>query len=267
MKIAIASDLHLEFGDIDLVNTQGADVLILSGDICVAHDLRAADADAELTKSQRYHNFFQRCSAAFPEVIYVMGNHEHYHGDFVETQNHLQSCLAYLENVHVLEKDSVDIGDVRFLGMTLWTDMNRGDPLTIYSIRDMMSDFHVIKNSQMKRKFKPQDAAYDHSIARAYIQETVATDPNRRYVVVAHHAPSSQSTHERYRDQYHMNGGFVSNLEQFILDRPQICLWTHGHTHYPFDYEIGACRVVCNPRGYVGHEQQTQDFELKFVEI
>jgi len=267
MKIAIASDLHLEFGDIDLVNTQGADVLILSGDICVARDLQAADADADLTKSQRYHNFFQRCSAAFPEVIYVMGNHEHYHGDFSKTQNHLQSRLAYLENVHVLEKDSVDIGDVRFLGMTLWTDMNRGDPITEQRIRLMLSDFYAIKNSARRRRFLPQDAREDHVSALEYIRQTVMADPDQRYVVVGHHAPSSQSTHKQYRDQYVMNGGFVSNLEPFILDLPQICLWTHGHTHHEFDYEIGACRVVCNPRGYVGHEQQAQDFELKYVEI
>ena len=38
MKIAIASDLHLEFGDIDLPNLHGADVLILSGDIMGAFD-------------------------------------------------------------------------------------------------------------------------------------------------------------------------------------------------------------------------------------
>jgi predicted phosphodiesterase len=39
MKIALASDLHLEFQDINLKNTEGAEVLILSGDIMVAEDL------------------------------------------------------------------------------------------------------------------------------------------------------------------------------------------------------------------------------------
>ena len=39
MKIAIASDLHVEFGDIDLVNEQGADLLILAGDIVMLKDL------------------------------------------------------------------------------------------------------------------------------------------------------------------------------------------------------------------------------------
>ena len=39
MKIAIASDLHLEFGDLNIQNTDNADVLILSGDILVAADI------------------------------------------------------------------------------------------------------------------------------------------------------------------------------------------------------------------------------------
>ena len=36
MKVAVCSDLHLEFGTIELKNTESADVLILSGDICLA---------------------------------------------------------------------------------------------------------------------------------------------------------------------------------------------------------------------------------------
>jgi hypothetical protein len=64
-----------------------------------------------------------------------------------------------------------------------------------------------------------------------------------------------------------MNGAYSSDLDQFILDRPQIKLWTHGHTHEPFDYMIGSTRVVCNPRGYINHEACADNFKLKYVEI
>ena len=43
MKIALASDVHLEFGEISFENTENADVLILSGDICVVRDLMKKD--------------------------------------------------------------------------------------------------------------------------------------------------------------------------------------------------------------------------------
>jgi hypothetical protein len=64
-----------------------------------------------------------------------------------------------------------------------------------------------------------------------------------------------------------VNGAYSSDLDQFILDRPQIKLWTHGHTHHEFDYMIGSCRVMCNPRGYDGYEQQAEQWKLKTVAI
>jgi hypothetical protein len=44
-------------------------------------------------------------------------------------------------------------------------------------------------------------------------------------------------------------------------------LWTHGHTHDRFDYMIGGCRIVCNPRGYIHYEQRADEFSLQFVEV
>ena len=57
-----------------------------------------------------------------------------------------------------------------------------------------------------------------------------------------------------YLSETQMNGGFYSDLSEFILDNPQIVLWTHGHVHQFFDYMIGTTRIVCNPRGYEGYE-------------
>ena len=66
------SDVHLEFGDLDFENDQGAQVLILSGDICVAHDITQRDPYGVMGpeyRSNRFHDFFQRCHARFPHVI------------------------------------------------------------------------------------------------------------------------------------------------------------------------------------------------------
>ena len=63
------------------------------------------------------------------------------------------------------------------------------------------------------------------------------------------------------------SGGYSSSLDEFIMDHPQIKLWTHGHTHEPFDYMIGETRIFCNPRGYIGYEKSASDFKLKTVEI
>ena len=286
MKISIASDLHLEFGDLDFDNSDNAEVLILSGDICVAADLDMRDIrQTELgfarARSERFHEFFERCAARFPHVIYVMGNHEYYHSDYATALGEVRRKLAHLANLSVLEREIKVINDVTFIGGTLWTDMNNLDALTLYHMRTMMNDFRVISNSAVPvhfrtqegkfatrvAKFSPEDAVEEHVKMKQYIQSVVQGNHDTKYVVVGHHAPSAQSIHEMYAHDSIMNGGYSSNLDEFILDHPQIRLWTHGHTHHSFDYQIGDTRVVCNPRGYAGHESQSLTWKLQTVEV
>ncbi len=288
MKIAIASDVHLEFGDLDIVNNNNADVLILSGDICVAADLdmrdrRQTEMGFARYRSERFHDFFERCAANFPHVIYVMGNHEYYHSDFATALGEMRRKLAHLSNLYILEREVKVIDDVTFIGGTLWTDMNNLDSLTLYHMRTMMNDFRVIQNSGTPVNFRdqdgkfhtrvgrfmPEDAVTEHVKMKQYIEVVTAMlgkNPNK-YVVVGHHAPSRRSTHEMYAHDTIMNGGYSSDLDEFIMDHPEIKLWTHGHTHHVFDYMIGETRVVCNPRGYHGHEARADEFELLTVEV
>jgi hypothetical protein len=264
MKIKLISDIHLEFGDIEIYNEQNCDVLILSGDIMVAQDLHDYPADylnkkntfgARQNAAILYRNFLKRCSDRFPHVIFVAGNHEYYHGKFPDAIDYLREECAVYPNVYFLEMDAKQIEDVIFVGCTLWTDMNKGDPITLYSVSDMMNDYRIIRNSQRNyARLRPQDTVNKHHDHVAYIKHVVENDPSKKYVVVGHHSPSKLSTHEMYKGERIQNGAFSSDLSEFILDHPQIKLWTHGHTHHAFDYVIGETRVVCNPRGYEGYE-------------
>lgn len=288
MKIAVCSDLHLEFGDLFLKNDEGADVLILSGDILVAADLGKPDPYDIMqgAKHTRNRDFMSRCSFQFPQVIYVMGNHEHYHGDYATSADILRKFCAEWDNVHFLDKEIIKIDDVTFIGGTLWTDMNGEDALTMRHIAGMMNDFRIVKNSNREvtyktfdegsdnptfrtrtASFSPADAVEDHKSMMSYIRTIIEGRFDEKFVVVGHHAPSKASTHPRYKDEQIMNGGYSTNLDDFIIDHPQIKLWTHGHTHEDFDYRIGSTRVVCNPRGYDGYEERADRFALKYVEI
>ena len=265
MKIKLVSDLHLEFSDINIKNEQDCDVLILSGDIMIAEDLHdhpAADfnpysygAFAELGRKQQrvstFRDFLKRCSFQFPHVVYVAGNHEFYNGKFHKGIQYLRDECAKHPNVYFLENDTKIIDDVVFVGATLWTDMNRGDPLTLHAVRDMMNDFRIIRNDEKGyTPLKPADVALRHRGTLQYFRLMLSEHKDKRCVVVGHHAPSRLSTHEQYKNEYLMNGAYSSDLSEFIMDHPQVKLWTHGHTHHPFDYVIGETRVVCNPRGY-----------------
>lgn len=309
MKIAVASDIHLEFGAIELDNPENAEVLILAGDICVAKDLKDNDPHGILegTRSDKYHKFFKSCAYNFNQVIYVAGNHEHYDGDFARTYGRLKDRLSYLENLHVLDKETVDYNGITFIGSTLWTDMNKCDPLTLFHVKSMMSDYKYIKNSNKKvhrtvplykkddngqyikdekgnyiqcgtkkkeedSLFSPQDSVEEHRKCLEYIRQVCLNvreqgSNGNRVVVVGHHTPSFQSMDPVYSHDTLMNGAYHSRLEEFVMDHPEIVLWTHGHVHEGHDYMIGDCRVVCNPRGYIGYETQARNFKLKVIEV
>ena len=295
MKVALCSDLHLEFQDINLKNEEGANVLILSGDILVAEDLHQhpemsygmysnvnlADLGRRQESALRFREFLKRCSFQFPHVIYIMGNHEHYHGDFSKSLGNLRTHLGYLRNLYILDKEVKVIDDVMFIAGTLWTDMNKEDPLTLNGIRGYMNDYRIIANGNNVSHYRdqdgnshervaalmPEDTVVEHKEMLKVIERFVKQNPNTKTVVCGHHAPSKLSTKPRYEKDVMVNGAYSSDLSEFILDHPSIKLWTHGHTHHEFDYMIGSTRIVCNPRGYDGYEDQAENFTLKTVEI
>ena len=274
MKIAVASDLHLEFGPITLKNKENADVLILSGDICVAADIKPKDDPYykqldRFGRSDQVYEFFANCCKEFKNVLYVMGNHEYYHGDYAFVIDYLLEHLNH-DNLHILNNDVLKIDDLTFIGGSLWTDMNKEDPITINQALGYMNDYRQIRNSKhnVNGKFLPQDTVEEHKEMLKLIKDTLAaSNPEDKFVVVGHHAPTKMSTHPRYKDDHYINGCYSSDLSEFILDNPQIKLWTHGHTHHKFDYMVGSTRIVCNPRGYDGYEDISDHFLLKYVEV
>jgi len=264
MKIQVVSDLHLEFADINIKNAGDTDVLILSGDIMVASKVHKPESDY----GKRFRDFLKRVSFQFPHIVYVAGNHEFYSsGRWFDGLDQLREACEPHANIYFLERDTRSIGDVIFTGGTLWTDLNKADPITMHAVRDMMNDYRSTLNDKDGfRHLKPSDTVERHRLTLEYIKVIADVNKDKKVVVVGHHSPSFQSCHEMYKSDYIMNGAYHSDLSEFILDRPQIKLWTHGHTHHCFDYMIGETRVVCNPRGYDGYENTGWD-PMKVIEV
>ena len=169
------------------------------------------------------------------------------------------------DNVTVLEQQHVEIDGVMFLGATLWTDMNRGDPLTLHATKSMMTDYQAITfhhaAHNIYRKLDPKDTAEVHLKTMQWMKFMCEENRDKKIVVCTHHAPTFQSVHEHYKHDTLMNGAYASDLSEFILDNENILFWTHGHMHDPSDYMVGQCRVICNPRGYAGFEQRVKEFD------
>ena len=208
--------------------------------------------------------FFEEECAKYRQVIYVMGNHEHYHFCYDDTYQHIKNRLP--DNVYLLENETKEIDGVVFIGATLWTDCNRNDPITMMTLRQSMNEYRVVKKKpSIEHNFwgrlTPETTYYAHQKSKAYIAGQLQTHAGRKCVIVTHHAPSELSVSPEYKLEQHMNGGYFSNMDNFIMANPNIAVWTHGHTHNTFDYMIGSTRVLCNPRGYKYYESRADEFD------
>ena len=261
MKFALASDLHLEFKKY-LPKKVEADVLVLAGDIFCASLLKRND-DKWKKYKKNFFKFFDHVSPQYKHILYVMGNHEHYRGDFHYTKNILLEGLQNYSNVVLLDNDIFKYEDVTFIGSTLWTSFDN-DPIASIFAQQRMSDFSGIIRFD-DRKYLSIDSINEHDKCLSYIKNVVAEKDDEKFVVVTHHSPSYQSVAEKYRGQL-LNGAYHSNLDEFIMDKSQIKVWCHGHTHDYFDYRWMGTRIVCNPRGYPG-EYSHLVHNLKIIEI
>jgi hypothetical protein len=279
MKIKLVSDLHLEFSDVDIPNN-GCDLLILSGDILIAQDLHDhprqswveskqylwKDGNMRPELSDRFRDFLDRCSKNFPHVIYVAGNHEFYHGKWYATLDYLREECSHWPNVYFLEKDVKVIDGIPFLGCTLWTDLNKENPITMNNVSMMLNDHRLIRHDKLGYiKIRAAHTVERHYEHVAWLKETVPKYD--KCVVVGHMGPTPLSVHPHYKDDVHINGAYFCDLSEFILDHPQIVLWTQGHSHRAFTYMVGNTMVACNPRGYEGHEPDSGWDVNRIIEI
>lgn len=277
----LASDLHLEQSSARWPRSQKSPLILLLGDIMQASLL------SEEAYYYRFQEFFDNVSAAGDTVLYVLGNHEYYGSAVEDVVPKLRDFLKQWPNIILLDNEYYDYNGVRFIGSTLWADANDSNPRTIETL-SRIREFEVIRTKakmvpttvvtyrkdakgaylkdekgyaiEESRTVVSQPSAFGvqgmiqrHKAARSYIESAVAAAKaeNMPFVVLTHHAPSSQSVRPPYNDYkyLHLNGMFVSELTDKIKAWKPVA-WLHGHLHNKIAYRVESTLVMVSTRGY-----------------
>ena len=253
MKLHILSDLHNEFlrhrSPVDghawtgsLPETE-ADLIILAGDI----DTGTNGIEWMLKESVRLSK----------PMLYVLGNHEFYREEYYALKQSIAG-RCHGTDVHLLDCGEYRCGEVRFLGLTLWTDYcaNPAVPqdLAMYHAGRSLADHALIDfmDGSKQRGFAPADALALHRAELQWLQNRLCESFNGRTVIVTHHAPHPVCDHPQHPNSP-IGGAFYSNLEALIANH-DIALWVYGHTHANLDTEIYGTRIVSNQAGYPGEK-------------
>lgn len=270
VNIQLLSDLHLESNPhFTAMPVPGADLLVLAGDI-------GSYQKGSLLEELNISDFgLARFSplpvasggAGWPTpVLFVPGNHEYDGLDFDGAHARLREACERLGMVW-LERETAVIGNVRFVGSTLWTDfdalgaaeaangnLSTGEQLkarekAFRAANFYLSRHHTFQNGQPMLADAVRELGLE---SQAWLRQALATPFDGPTVVVTHFAPSLLSADPRY-GLAPGTAGFCNSLDDLL---GQAQLWLHGHLHCPSDYVKNGCRVVANPLGYARKGEQ-----------
>ena len=219
MNIQLLSDLHLEsHPHFQPRPAPGADVLVLAGDIgSYQNGSLLRDADFGLARFSPRHGWPT-------PVLLVPGNHEYDALDWDATHARLRQTCERL-GITWLERETVVLGGVRFVGTTLWSDfealIDSADPTTVaLKKRDKAhraANFYLHK-ANMQRFGAVMLAEQVQALAQecqTWLREALAQPFSGRTVAVTHFAPSLQSADPRY-GLTPGTAGFFNALEDML---------------------------------------------------
>ena len=257
MKIALMSDLHLEFErtthgfklppgsnhpahhvtnsygqhyslgpDLRPLKAEHPDMVILAGDIGVG--------GAAMDYANAVARYLESAT-----VVLLPGNHEYYGATMegvVQTLSERADPAEFANNTVLIKSQH----GIRFLFTTLWTQYDNNPP--------MLNDYRII--GWRGRILRPGDTQQFHQEAVRWLDKQLSSPWAGKTVVVTHHASSLRL--ELQNPQYQVTNltrAFHAELDELISHyRPEA--WLFGHHHWCLDVTIDGTRFVSNQRGY-----------------
>jgi predicted phosphodiesterase len=218
--------------------------------------------------------FLEKISPLYHKIFYIAGNHEYYNYNIsseksmAEFDEKLKQLCAKFDNVILLNNKTYDLGNIKIIGTTLWSNIPDAD---IEYISHAINDYHFIKkkNNDDLANITTNDTNQLNTNAIAFIEKEIIT--NNPCIVLTHHAPlfSDDKTHKYTADPKYIssrnNNAFHNDLAH-LLKKP-ICAWLYGHTHYTSTFQINDIIVGTNQLGYSHEEIETKFNSYAYLDL
>ncbi len=232
ITIQIVSDLHIEYkndivpNSLDFI-TPSADILVLAGDI------------GSFYKLEQLTQFLESVCFHFQVVLYVPGNHEWYVTPGYDPlswntlEQRMRKIENKIENLYILNRTSVCIGDVCIAGATLWSEPKCQVPPFIVRV-------HGMRTKEYRQR---------HNDDLNYLKKMMKYCEKNQYklLVVTHHPPTEKALEGAKKRNF--LSLYATDLE-YLLDKSKVQTWVCGHVHKNFDLiSDKGCRVVSNQKG------------------
>lgn len=242
MRINYFSDLHLEFGPLELPDND-AELIIAAGDIGI------------------FKQGLEWLKSLNKPVIYVAGNHEFYNFEYKQTIKMLrEECKG--TQIKFLENDALIFKGIRFLGCSLWADLYLDGDEKAEALGKTLNDFRRIKFDD--KAFNQKIFSKLHQRSKKWLENELAQLYDGKTIVVTHHAPTEWSWDDSKNKLKKI--AYCTDLK-YLFHEYEIDAWFHGHIHSTGDYRIAGARILSNPRGYVGRKVVENFNQNLIVEI
>jgi predicted phosphohydrolase len=256
LSVKLLSDIHLEkmksYPGLShfIIEERNIDIICLCGDI---GDPREESYKMFLTDCAKKCNM---------HTFVVMGNHEMYGKTIKETSSIINNICKNINidlgdnKIIFLDQGSFDVQNIRFLGTTLWSDI---DPQEAWNIRCCINDFRAIISWGISQ----HNYAFSKSVQ--WLQSSIekAKADNKKVVVMTHYVPVMNVGNPQFVSSP-LKSAFASDLYDFIKKYKDLILyWFYGHNHYSESTIIAD--TTCVVSNQMGYQKETNKFNKDHI--